>query len=298
MKKFFTIIFGIIIFGVSLYSTALPVHADCVNNLEPGTGRPCITVTNNPNNGSSDYAGFGAAYAQNTGSYAGYAQTGSSPINGNPGYTPLEPIPGLTTDTNGVANTFPNLIGRLFTIGIIVGALMAVLMLTIGGIQYMVSEAVPIKTQGLSRARNALWGILLIAMSWLILHTINPQLLIFNLNPCPAGNCQASGPSNAFANAPTGYTTPASPACGNYSSCSSDQYCATVTPTIGSTPYQLCISNSDQTASKACSSSGGTWTQGITGTYCFQENYKTQKACETQGYQWKLGFLTYQCESS
>lgn len=126
------------------------------------------------------------------------------------GYTPLEPIPGITP-VNGTydltsAGGFSKLINALFKILITVGALLAVLSLTVGGVQYMTSSSVGNKTQGIDRAKASLWGILLIAGIWLILNTINPELLNFNFNPCPVGsnsaNCSwssytTSGSSNA-----------------------------------------------------------------------------------------------------
>jgi hypothetical protein len=106
-------------------------------------------------------------------------------------YTPLEPIPGITsgTDLTNPAN-FPTLVSTIFRVLITVGALLAVLMLTIGGVQYMIAESVGGKTQGIARAKAALWGIVLVAGSWLILNTINPDLLNVNLITCPTGaNC-------------------------------------------------------------------------------------------------------------
>jgi hypothetical protein len=96
------------------------------------------------------------------------------------GYTPLEPIPGFTSNTLD----FQSLLNSVFKILFTVGALLAVLMLTIGGVEYMVAESVGKKAGALHRAQNALWGMLLLAASYLILNTINPQLLTFNLAPC------------------------------------------------------------------------------------------------------------------
>ena len=121
--------------------------------------------------------------------------------NCNLGYTPLEPIPGLTQDQNGnnnylvSPNNLHNIIDAIFKIMITVGALFAVLMLTVGGIQYMISGSAGEKNIGIKRAQAALWGIVLLAASYLILNTVNPKLLNFNLNPCPDGvNCAETVP--------------------------------------------------------------------------------------------------------
>jgi hypothetical protein len=126
-----------------------------------------------------------------------YAQTSLAPCtNCNLGYVQLEPIPGIAltsgnnpNDPNSLIN--PNnlykIINAIFTILITGGALMAVLSLTLGGIQYMTSASAGGKNSGIKRAQAAMWAMLLIAGTWLTLHTINPKLLTFSLNPCPNG---------------------------------------------------------------------------------------------------------------
>lgn len=111
---------------------------------------------------------------------------GGQMVNGtcNLGYTPLEPIPGLTSGTNVVDPTqLPKLISAIFTILITIGALFSVLMLTVGGVRYMLSDVVTSKELAKKRMEASIWGLLLIAGAWLILHTINPQLLNFTFYP-------------------------------------------------------------------------------------------------------------------
>lgn len=131
-------------------------RAACVDGRNTETGAVCLQVDNN---------------------------------RGNLSYTPLEPIPGFTGSNSDLIKPggLATVINLIFKILITAGALAAVLSLTIGGIQYMISEAVPNKKAGLTRARASVFAIVLIASIWLILNTINPQLLNFNLNPCPQG---------------------------------------------------------------------------------------------------------------
>lgn len=96
----------------------------------------------------------------------------------NLGYCPLEPIPGLTLGNAGV--DLPTLLSNLFKILFSVGALMAVVMLVLGGISYMVSTVASVKVQAKERLQAALFGLLILAGSYLILITINPQLVVFN----------------------------------------------------------------------------------------------------------------------
>src|SRR6185312_11558374 len=69
----------------------------------------------------------------------------------NLGYTPLEPIPGVTS-ANGSYNptqpgAFAAIINAIFRVLITVGALLAVFSLTIGGVQYMVTGSTALKSR-------------------------------------------------------------------------------------------------------------------------------------------------------
>ena len=98
-------------------------------------------------------------------------------------YTPLEPLPcppGTPDCQSGTVN-FPNFLSNLFRLLISVGGLFAVVMLVVAGIGYMISEAAGDIDKAKSRAKAALWGLLLLTSCWLILNTINPDLLKFDL---------------------------------------------------------------------------------------------------------------------
>ncbi len=115
-------------------------------------------------------------------------------------YVPLAPIPGVTDKT-----TFSEFVQRIVIIALSVGAILAVLMLVVGGFQWMVSEAVGDKTLGRERVKNAILGLLILLASVLILNTINPQLtnvslLVQPLN-LPQIETRSGTPSNP--NAPS-----------------------------------------------------------------------------------------------
>lgn len=90
-------------------------------------------------------------------------------------YTPLEPLPGQPA--NGQALTFAQYVGNIFTISIVIGGMIAVVVLVFSGITYMVSEALPQKDWGKRKMRQALWALLILLGSYLILSTINPNLV-------------------------------------------------------------------------------------------------------------------------
>jgi hypothetical protein len=56
-------------------------------------------------------------------------------------------------------------------------------MLTVSGVRYMTAElGLPQMQKARERIKASVFGLLLLAASWLILNTINPDLLNFNLN--------------------------------------------------------------------------------------------------------------------
>ena len=69
----------------------------------------------------------------------------------------------------------------LFKFGIIIAGFLAVVMIAFGGIQYMSTDAIHGKSEGRERITYALMGLLLVLFSWILLNTINPDILSFNL---------------------------------------------------------------------------------------------------------------------
>jgi hypothetical protein len=68
------------------------------------------------------------------------------------------------------------------TLCIVLGGMMALIKITYGGIRYMMSEVPGVKKASIASMTAALWGIVLLAASVLILQTINPQLTKFSLS--------------------------------------------------------------------------------------------------------------------
>ncbi len=134
--------------------------------------------------------------------------------NGRCDYVPLEPLPCQDPSGNcGQTGTnFPAFVSAIFRALITIGGLFAVVMIVVAGIGYMISESAVDIEKAKHRAQAALWGLLLLAGSWLILNTINPKLLEFNLNALeelrtmlPGNN---SGPAIYAAPTPVGATGP------------------------------------------------------------------------------------------
>lgn len=98
-------------------------------------------------------------------------------------YTLLEPL----GETTKVGNNPGEYFATLYKIGVGIAGVLAVLMLVIGGIEYITSIAIGSKEDAKKRMWAAVGGLLLTLLSWLILNTINPNLTDFNATaPTPA----------------------------------------------------------------------------------------------------------------
>lgn len=103
-------------------------------------------------------------------------------------YTPLAPLPGTTiTDASGAPTT--NLavyVSGVIKLLVALGAALAVLFAIIGGTQYVAASINPsAKNDAKERIEGALIGLTIILSSYLILNSINPRLVEFNLDLKP-----------------------------------------------------------------------------------------------------------------
>ncbi|MEK7531262.1 MAG: hypothetical protein AAB573_05355 [Patescibacteria group bacterium] len=89
-------------------------------------------------------------------------------------FVPIAPIPGIPTDTNTPLSEYVNI---AFNLAIAVGAVAAVVMIAYGGIEYMLSSALPQQQDGKKRIRNAFLGLAILLLVYLILYVINPDLV-------------------------------------------------------------------------------------------------------------------------
>jgi len=94
-------------------------------------------------------------------------------------YTLLEPL-GKGIET--VGTDMGSYLDRMFKLMIGMASALAILMIVIGGIQYISSFVPSAKENAKNRITAALLGLVLALASWLILYTINPDLLNFNLD--------------------------------------------------------------------------------------------------------------------
>lgn len=109
-----------------------------------------------------------------------------------PEYTLLEPLPYMG-DTPKAPGLGPYLVG-MFKIGIGVAGVLAVIMIVIGGLQYMTTEAITGKSGAKSRINNAIFGLVLALSSYLLLNTINTNLTDSKLTLEPVPGPPATSP--------------------------------------------------------------------------------------------------------
>jgi len=74
-------------------------------------------------------------------------------------------------------DTIGTLLNGIFQLAIAFGAIAAVLMLVIGGFQYMTQDAVGGQKEARARIQGAVLGLILLLLSYLILFVINPEIL-------------------------------------------------------------------------------------------------------------------------
>lgn len=106
------------------------------------------------------------------------------------GYVPLEPLPGQKTCPPGqyCEADLPRFLGTAFKVIIVLGGLIAVATIVFAGISYMVSDVVDRKGWARRKVQSAVFALVLLLSSYLILNTINPDLTVINLGLKPLGD--------------------------------------------------------------------------------------------------------------
>ncbi|MFZ2303866.1 MAG: pilin [Minisyncoccia bacterium] len=97
-------------------------------------------------------------------------------------YVPLAPLPGTLVAGANTTNLSTYLSGAIKLL-IAIGASLSILMAIIGGLQYVAAGISPdAKSTAKTRITNAFIGLALILTSYLILSSINPKLVAFDLS--------------------------------------------------------------------------------------------------------------------
>ncbi len=93
-------------------------------------------------------------------------------------YVFLQKLPGVDyLKVEGGSQGFIGYLSGMFKLAIYICALLAVLMIVIGGLEYVMTEKVASKEDAKSRIENAIIGLLIALFAWILLYTINPDLV-------------------------------------------------------------------------------------------------------------------------
>jgi len=93
-------------------------------------------------------------------------------------YTPMENIPGTTTDISN----FPAYVMAIYKFAIWAVGLSSLFMISIGGFMYFTSAGNTSKMEGGKRViADAIYGLIAVLFAWLILNTINSNLVNISL---------------------------------------------------------------------------------------------------------------------
>jgi len=113
----------------------------------------------------------------------------AAPTTSDSEYKFLSPLPeiGETFDPSSVggeggSDALGKYLNAMIKLFIGICAVLAVIMIVLGGIEYMTSELPGNKESGKERITHAIFGLLLALGAWLILYTINPDLLKTDLS--------------------------------------------------------------------------------------------------------------------
>ena len=108
-------------------------------------------------------------------------------------YTPVSTLPGVFT--KGVPVSATSIIAGIYNASIGIGSMLAVIMIIKGGMKYTVSEAIGSKEEAKKDIWYAVWGLLLLLTSFIILRTINVDLVNIRLDLSVPPGSGASGPA-------------------------------------------------------------------------------------------------------
>ena len=139
-----------------------------------------------------------------------YAFIGVTAFAQDDSYNVLSPLPGTTIGGcdssssgsffDGCSTDLEHYLPGLFNLSIGVGAVAAFVVLTIYGLEYMLTDSLLQKGKARAMVENALWGLGLVIFAYAILFTINPNLLNGKLTLVTPGAVSGGG------NNPTGAT--------------------------------------------------------------------------------------------
>ena len=96
-------------------------------------------------------------------------------------YTLLQPLITPSGEVGEVGSDLGEYLNLIFMVVLGVIGVLAVIKIVLGGLQYMSTDAISGKSEGKHAIQSAVGGLLLAIIAWIILYTINPEILGLNL---------------------------------------------------------------------------------------------------------------------
>ena len=111
-------------------------------------------------------------------------------------FQPLVPDLPLYDDVSDTS--FTSFARGFFNLTIGIASVLAVIMIIIGGLEYMSTEAISGKGDAKSRIQSAVFGLLIALFAWIILNTINPEILKNDFDTVETNNSITVTPSDYY----------------------------------------------------------------------------------------------------
>lgn len=108
-------------------------------------------------------------------------------------YNLLEPE--VVDDQEQYSSFIPYAVNLVNTI-LVLAVLLSIIVFAYGGIRYMFSSVPGVKTEASEQLKSAIGGLLIALSAWLILWTINPELVEFNLSLDQTGTPRTRAPGS------------------------------------------------------------------------------------------------------
>jgi hypothetical protein len=122
------------------------------------------------------------------------AATSNTAVAAGSGTKPLENVPGFELETGNATKNFPQYINSIYNLAVWIVGISALFMGTFGAFVYLTSAGNTSQVgKGKGIIKDALIGMVLLLSAWLILNTINPDLVNLNFSSLSSGGGTNSG---------------------------------------------------------------------------------------------------------
>ncbi|MBP6856732.1 MAG: hypothetical protein KBC42_03295 [Candidatus Pacebacteria bacterium] len=170
IKKIFTIMVLLCMFGLVPSSVTAQKDPIILNPTNPAVSAgECNDGKDNNSNGKIDYP-------------ADSDCSSSSDKTEGESYKLLAPLPIFGSIFSASGKSFGEYLSIMFTFLVSFAGVLAVVMLIFGGIQYMSTDSLSGTESGRAKMTQAIYGLIIVLASYVILNTVNPNLVKFNFS--------------------------------------------------------------------------------------------------------------------